>query len=93
MNAGNISGWEVTDTSKELQSNILSALQAIKEDNTDETGAPFMFAVGDGNHSLATAKAVWDEYKTKAKRVPIIIKNHKIILKVEVPKRRSLVGR
>ena len=23
----------------------------------------FLFAVGDGNHSLATAKAVWDEYK------------------------------
>ena len=22
-----------------------------------------MFAVGDGNHSLATAKAVWDEYR------------------------------
>jgi uncharacterized protein (DUF1015 family) len=25
---------------------------------------PFLFAVGDGNHSLAAAKAVWDEYKT-----------------------------
>jgi uncharacterized protein (DUF1015 family) len=24
---------------------------------------PFLFAVGDGNHSLAAAKAVWDEYK------------------------------
>jgi hypothetical protein len=24
---------------------------------------PFIFAVGDGNHSLAAAKAVWDEYK------------------------------
>ncbi|MDR1094867.1 MAG: DUF1015 domain-containing protein [Spirochaetaceae bacterium] len=26
---------------------------------------PFLFAVGDGNHSLATAKAVWEEYKTE----------------------------
>lgn len=26
-------------------------------------GSPFLFAVGDGNHSLATAKAVWDEYR------------------------------
>ena len=26
-------------------------------------GSPFLFAVGDGNHSLATAKAVWEEYK------------------------------
>jgi hypothetical protein len=25
---------------------------------------PFLFAVGDGNHSLAAAKAIWDEYKT-----------------------------
>ena len=24
---------------------------------------PFLFAVGDGNHSLATAKEIWDEYK------------------------------
>jgi uncharacterized protein (DUF1015 family) len=24
---------------------------------------PFIFAVGDGNHSLAAAKAVWDEYR------------------------------
>jgi hypothetical protein len=28
-----------------------------------EQGAPFLYAVGDGNHSLATAKAVWEEYK------------------------------
>jgi uncharacterized protein (DUF1015 family) len=25
----------------------------------------FLFAVGDGNHSLASAKAVWDEYKAQ----------------------------
>jgi hypothetical protein len=24
---------------------------------------PFLFAVGDGNHSLATARAIWEEYK------------------------------
>jgi hypothetical protein len=28
-----------------------------------EAGAPFLYAVGDGNHSLAAAKAVWEEYK------------------------------
>ncbi|MDR2767481.1 MAG: DUF1015 domain-containing protein [Treponema sp.] len=27
--------------------------------------SPFLYAMGDGNHSLAAAKAVWDEYKTK----------------------------
>jgi hypothetical protein len=25
--------------------------------------APFLFAVGDGNHSLASAKGIWEEYK------------------------------
>ena len=29
----------------------------------DGEGNSFLFAVGDGNHSLATAKAVWDEYR------------------------------
>jgi hypothetical protein len=28
-----------------------------------EEEEPFLFAVGDGNHSLATAKAVWEDYK------------------------------
>jgi hypothetical protein len=28
-----------------------------------EEAEPFLFAVGDGNHSLATAKAVWEDYK------------------------------
>jgi hypothetical protein len=27
------------------------------------SGAPFLYAVGDGNHSLAAAKAVWEAYK------------------------------
>ncbi|HIW37220.1 MAG TPA: DUF1015 domain-containing protein, partial [Candidatus Treponema faecavium] len=31
--------------------------------NTDAAGRAFLFAVGDGNHSLAAAKAVWDEYR------------------------------
>jgi hypothetical protein len=31
--------------------------------NRYKTENPFLFAVGDGNHSLAAAKAVWDEFK------------------------------
>jgi hypothetical protein len=30
---------------------------------SDTTASPFLYAVGDGNHSLATAKAIWEEYK------------------------------
>ncbi|MDR2660085.1 MAG: DUF1015 family protein [Spirochaetaceae bacterium] len=36
------------------------ARSSINQFNSDE---PFLFAVGDGNHSLAAAKAVWEEYK------------------------------
>jgi uncharacterized protein (DUF1015 family) len=43
--------------------------------NRYKTDKPFLFAVGDGNHSLAAAKAVWDEYKT-AHLDEASIKNH-----------------
>jgi hypothetical protein len=29
----------------------------------DREGEPFLYAVGDGNHSLAAAKGIWEEYK------------------------------
>jgi len=64
MKSGNISGWKVSNDNAEIEKNILAALATIKEKNTDDTNAPFMFAVGDGNHSLATAKAVWEDYNT-----------------------------
>ena len=34
-----------------------------KENTSPKDGSTFLFAVGDGNHSLATAKATWEEYK------------------------------
>lgn len=37
-------------------------LQTIKEQKTE---TPLFFAMGDGNHSLATAKALWEEIKQK----------------------------
>jgi len=47
----------------ELLEKINKTLENLAEKNTCSDGSIFMFAVGDGNHSLATAKAVWDEYK------------------------------
>lgn len=61
MNAGHVSGWAVK--SKEAFEKISSALEKLKRENSDGEGNSFLFAVGDGNHSLATAKAVWDECK------------------------------
>ena len=61
MDAGHISGWSVK--SDEALEKIHSALESLKKAGSESDGSAFMFAVGDGNHSLATAKAVWDEYK------------------------------
>lgn len=61
QNSGSISGWKVCG--EENLEYVRSTLESLAESNTAEDGSIFLFAVGDGNHSLATAKAVWDEYK------------------------------
>ena len=58
MNGGKISGWAVQDNSI-----VEKALNKIAEENKQEDGSTFLFAVGDGNHSLATAKSTWEEHK------------------------------
>ena len=55
---GHLRGWAVT--AEEDKSALLSALDALKSRLGPE---PLLFAVGDGNHSLATAKARWEELK------------------------------
>ncbi|MBO7639954.1 MAG: DUF1015 domain-containing protein, partial [Treponema sp.] len=60
---GSITGWGLS--SDEDISKITEALNKIADANTGDDGSTFLFAVGDGNHSLATAKAVWDEYREK----------------------------
>lgn len=66
MQSGSITGWAIR-RKEELES-IYKSLSVLKTQNTDKDGTTFMFAVGDGNHSLATAKAVWDEYKEELKK-------------------------
>jgi len=63
QNSGHITGWAVKGAEAEaLMEKALSDLAAA---GTDANGDTFLFAVGDGNHSLATAKAVWEENKSK----------------------------
>ena len=64
-NGGSITGWAV-ESSNEINA-LTDAVNKIADKNTDSDGSTFLFAVGDGNHSLATAKAVWDEYKEELK--------------------------
>ena len=59
--SGHITGWAVRD--EKAFAHVADALKAIAEKGRDKDGNTFLFAVGDGNHSLATAKAVWDEHK------------------------------
>ena len=59
--SGSITGWQVSsDVDLTFAAEAVSALAHA---NTAKDGSCFLFAVGDGNHSLATAKAVWDEFR------------------------------
>ena len=60
-NGGSITGWGLSSESE--LAGVTEAVAQIAEKNRAADGSTFLFAVGDGNHSLATAKAVWDEYK------------------------------
>lgn len=60
-NSGKLTGWSVKGEKAEKA--IEAALETLAKNGTDKEGNTFLFAVGDGNHSLATAKAVWDEHK------------------------------
>lgn len=58
MGGGSIAGYEVEDTES-----IARAAEELTCRSEKKYGAPFLFAVGDGNHSLAAAKAVHEKHK------------------------------
>ena len=65
LGSGSITGWAVDDAAS--LDEVRRFLGVLKGHSLEEGGSCFLFAVGDGNHSLATAKAVWQEEKHKAK--------------------------
>jgi len=76
MDSGHVTGWFL-DMENESESNLsfiadkLDKLYRRSSTRYDKTasagGEPFLFAVGDGNHSLAAAKGIWEEYKIKSR--------------------------
>lgn len=62
QDSGSIKGWAIKDGG-DLEC-VKDALQKLYEAGS-KNGPAFLFAVGDGNHSLATAKAVWEEEKKR----------------------------
>ena len=72
MESGNLSGYRVNDQS--LEEGILQSLEALADPEAFtkkyelSPGTPvLLFAMGDGNHSLATAKTIWDKTKENAR--------------------------
>lgn len=65
--SGHLTGRFVHDAA--LQDAVLDALAALVEPDAYrarygmDVGAPLLFAMGDGNHSLATAKVAWEELR------------------------------
>ncbi len=62
LDGGHIAGWRVPDKAAEA---VQAAIGDLAADFTARTGEenPFVFAMGDGNHSLATAKAYYENIK------------------------------
>lgn len=65
QHGGNLKGWFIKDQDSLLA--IASSLHKLKEAMASSQGTttPLLFAMGDGNHSLATAKANWVKIKAR----------------------------
>lgn len=65
LDGGHITGWLVDDPGD--VTGVLDALQALTDPDAFRKKygdhAPLLFAMGDGNHSFATAKANWEQIK------------------------------
>jgi hypothetical protein len=67
-NSGHLRGWAITDN--QLLERFADALTNLSRPEgfkarygTDDKAGVLLFAVGDGNHSLATAKSCWEKIK------------------------------
>ena len=64
MEGGHVTGYKITDT-KSVMESFEKLLDPNYLQETFGTSDKILFAVGDGNHSLATAKAHWLRVKQK----------------------------
>ena len=67
LESGHLAGYAITP---ELEDQVVEALRSLAKPETfaakygiDEDQSVLLFAMGDGNHSLATAKAIWEKMK------------------------------
>jgi len=72
---GHIAGWLVAGKDVEEFNAVLTRYtETVGEKYRDLPGVPMVFAVGDGNHSLATAKSCYEELK--AQNPGVDLSNH-----------------
>jgi hypothetical protein len=71
MDSGHLAGYRVNDPA--FENGIIQNLQVLAEPATFEKKygqmpqtPVLLFAIGDGNHSLATAKSIWEKTKANA---------------------------
>ncbi len=61
---GHISGWLVDgELAKAFDERLAAYIESVPAKYADLSGAPVVLAVGDGNHSLATAKSCYETLK------------------------------
>ncbi|MDD3346901.1 DUF1015 domain-containing protein [Oscillibacter sp.] len=63
---GHLTGWKLTEAQMDAVASALGALRsadAMESKYGMQDAAPLLFAVGDGNHSLATAKRSYEDLK------------------------------
>ncbi|MCL2243329.1 MAG: DUF1015 domain-containing protein [Treponema sp.] len=69
MDSGNVKGWlinkddDISFIIKKIEELYSRSFGRYDDSITAEGKLPFLFAAGDGNHSLAAAKGIWEEYK------------------------------
>jgi hypothetical protein len=73
MEAGSVAGWALDEEAGWTL--LAEGLERLAQKASARCGAPFLYAMGDGNHSLAAAKGVWEEYKESRPRDPALM-NH-----------------
>lgn len=65
MGGGHIKGWKITEEEKiqNIADNLEKLIRCPPSQNATAGENGFLFAMGDGNHSLATAKTHWNNIK------------------------------
>lgn len=69
---GHIAGWLVEgEVAKAFDERLAAYIEAVPAKYSDLSGAPVVLAVGDGNHSLATAKSCYETLKKENPNVDL----------------------